>query len=417
MLALETPQGPRLAGSLMPKVEDAETLLASLTPRPAAGARTRTAQLLDHIPGRAKELDQRSRIIAPLIAQQQLLGYLYLDIDGAFGRFHDTDRAMMAMLASQAAVALDNALWSEGLEEKVAQRTEELRASNALIEQRVNELAMINSMQDGMAVKLDFQAIIDLVGDKLREVFETGNIGDRWYDEAANLVRSLYGYEHGGASDDARRPPGALERFLQARRSSWPIARRHRSATACGSPGPGRSGSPPRGVPIIGGDRVLGFIMLENYEREYAFGDPEVRFSTVAASMGVALENARLFDETQRLRKRAPRPRIDALSDVGRDLSSTLDLATVMDRIATHAKDLLTASDSAISCLAPDGHAYRAIVALGSRRTRSRRRRSSRVKASSASCCKAASRNSSTTRRPTRAACRFRARSRSVTSG
>ena len=57
-------------------------------------------------------------------------------------------------------------------------------------------------------------------------------------------------------------------------------------------------------VPILGGDRVLGMIVLEDYERENAYGESEVRLlSTVAASMGVALENARLFDETQRLFK------------------------------------------------------------------------------------------------------------------
>ena len=49
-------------------------------------------------------------------------------------------------------------------------------------------------------------------------------------------------------------------------------------------------------VPIIGSDRVLGSIILENYEREYAFGEAEVRLlRTVAAGMGVALENARLY--------------------------------------------------------------------------------------------------------------------------
>ena len=57
-------------------------------------------------------------------------------------------------------------------------------------------------------------------------------------------------------------------------------------------------------VPIIGSDRILGTIALENYERENAFGEAEVRLlTTVAASMGVALENARLLDETQRLFK------------------------------------------------------------------------------------------------------------------
>ncbi len=49
-------------------------------------------------------------------------------------------------------------------------------------EQRAAELAVINSIQEGMAAELDFQAIVDLVGDKLREVFNTGDIGIRWYD-------------------------------------------------------------------------------------------------------------------------------------------------------------------------------------------------------------------------------------------
>ena len=58
------------------------------------------------------------------------------------------------------------------------------------------------------------------------------------------------------------------------------------------------------GVPIFSGDRMLGLVTVENYERENAFGEAEVRLlATVAASMGVALENARLFDETQRLLK------------------------------------------------------------------------------------------------------------------
>ena len=47
-----------------------------------------------------------------------------------------------------------------------------------------------------MAEALDFQAIVDLVGDKLREVFHTGDIGIRWYDPA-ELIHYLYQFEHG----------------------------------------------------------------------------------------------------------------------------------------------------------------------------------------------------------------------------
>ncbi|MBI5054608.1 MAG: hypothetical protein HZB52_15280, partial [Chloroflexi bacterium] len=39
----------------------------------------------------------------------------------------------------------------------------------AQLQQRVAELQIINSIQQGLATQLNFQAIVDLVGDKLRE--------------------------------------------------------------------------------------------------------------------------------------------------------------------------------------------------------------------------------------------------------
>jgi signal transduction histidine kinase/DNA-binding response OmpR family regulator len=118
-------------------------------------------------------------------------------------------------------------------------------------------------------------------------------------------------------------------------------------------------------VPIIGSDRVLGTIHLEDHRHEHAFGESAVRLlTTVASSMGVALENARLFEEIQRRTRESA-----ALAEVGRDISSTLDLPTVMDRIARHAKELLAANYSAI--FLPEGGkeggapTFRAIVAEG----------------------------------------------------
>ncbi len=175
LLVLEGDDKPTIAGALLPKGEDADALLRSVAPWLEEARRTRTIGLR-HVPEGATALDQRSSLIAPLIAQQRLLGLLYLDIDGAFGRFHDTDRDLIAMLAAQAAVALDNAQFAQGLEAKVAERTADLQASNARTEQRAAELALINSIQEGMAAELNFQAIVDLVGDKLVKLFATDTL-------------------------------------------------------------------------------------------------------------------------------------------------------------------------------------------------------------------------------------------------
>ena len=77
---------------------------------------------------------------------------------------------------------------------------------NALLEQRANELAIINSIQQGMAAELDFQAIVDLVGDKLREVFGSGDLSIRWWDDEADTIDAAVRVEHGAApADSARR--------------------------------------------------------------------------------------------------------------------------------------------------------------------------------------------------------------------
>jgi PAS domain S-box-containing protein len=66
-------------------------------------------------------------------------------------------------------------------------------------------------------------------------------------------------------------------------------------------------GAAPRsylGVPIQMGARVTGVIALTNVDREDAYDDVDIRLlTTMAANMGVAIENARLFEETQRQRQ------------------------------------------------------------------------------------------------------------------
>ena len=299
LLVLNGPDGLRIAGSRVPRGEDTGTLLQAVTPWLSEASRTRTASLR-HGPDGAKPIDQRSCVITPLIAEQQLLGCLYADIEGDAGRFDETDRDLLAMLAAHAAVALDNMRRTQGMERAVERRIAERDA-------RAAELALIDSIHRGIAAHLDFQAIVELVGDKLREVFHTGDASIHWLDPKLGLVQRLYTYEHGvrltlppfqRKLDDpvdkrlSSQQPLVLNTVAEA--IQWGM-----SAVA----GTDQARSIVR-VPIYTDDRLLGSIGLKNHEREHAFGEAEVHLlGTVAASMGVALENARLFDETQRLLK------------------------------------------------------------------------------------------------------------------
>ena len=313
-------------------------------------------------PEEAGELGQRSRVIAPLIAQRELLGYLYADLDGRFGRLRESDRDLLGMLASQAAVALDNAQWSQSLEQKVAQRTEELQASKAVIEQRANELAIINRIQEGMAAELNFQAIVDLVGDKLVELFGAGTLVIGWLDDAAGLIRLLYACEHG-----LRRklPPveiaavAAGKRYYEALAARqavlWTSQAEYRDWGLFVAEGTEMSRS---GVlaPIFASDRTLGFISLENMERDNAYGDADVRLlSTVGASMGVALENARLFDETQRLYKESEQraAELAIINSVQAALAAELNMQGIYDAVGDKIREIFHQADVGIRICDP----------------------------------------------------------------
>ena len=338
LLLLEAPDGPRLAGSLVPTGEDANALVPAIAALLDEVRRTRIASL-DFDPPGAAAIAQRSRIVAPLVARKEIAGFLYADIDGAFGRFHEADRDLLAMLASQAAVALDNAQWSQGLEQKVARRTEELSKSNALLEQRASELAVINSIQQAVGAALDFQGIVDAVGDKLREVFATGDLSIRWWDEAAAAMHVMYVYEHGVRLPNraSKVEPGSVpDRFLK-RRSTWLVRSREEQAQEGITTHPGSDQARSIcAVPLLAGERIHGGLMLEDHERDDAFSPSQVRLlETVASSMTVALLNARSYEAE---RQRAAE--LSIINSVQRALAGELSMQGVYDAVGDKIRDV-----------------------------------------------------------------------------
>jgi len=68
-------------------------------------------------------------------------------------------------------------------------------------------------------------------------------------------------------------------------------------------------GTPSRsflGVPILVGDHAIGAISVQSTTLENRFADADARLlATVAANIGVAVQNARLFEEAQEARQAA----------------------------------------------------------------------------------------------------------------
>src|SRR4029079_18244833 len=130
-------------------------------------------------------------------------------------------------------------------------------------------------------------------------------------DPHANLVHYLYEYEHGvrlHPPSERPTPGGVFERMLKTRQPGVVRTAAEQAALGMQLVAGTEQAKSFMSVPILGGDRALGAMLMEDDAREDAYGEAEVRLlSTVAASMGVALENVRLFDETVRLLKETER--------------------------------------------------------------------------------------------------------------
>jgi nitrate/nitrite-specific signal transduction histidine kinase len=95
----------------------------------------------------------------------------------------------------------------EDLEKTIAQLTAQLK-------QRTEELAVISSVQEGLAKELDIQAIYDLVGNRIRELFDAQVVGIATFDHEKETENIHYLIEKGERYYPVPRPLNILRRHL-----------------------------------------------------------------------------------------------------------------------------------------------------------------------------------------------------------
>jgi GAF domain-containing protein/CheY-like chemotaxis protein/anti-sigma regulatory factor (Ser/Thr protein kinase) len=292
-----------------------------------------------------------SYIGVPIIAGDKALGVLSVQSYKPHA-FDDNNVRLLSTLAANMGVALENA--------RLFDETQRLLKET---EQRNAELAIINSVQEALASKLEMQGIYDLVGDKLRDIFDAQVVDIALYDAQENLLHFPYAIERGVRFPDEPMPLiGYRKHVMETRQPLLINENAMQSAAQYGNPQVLQGEIPKSNlfVPMLVGGQARGVLSLQNLDRENAFTDSDVSLlQTLANSMSVALENARLLDETTRRANE-----MTALTEIGREITATLDLNTVLEQIAAHAKNVLNARDVSIRMLEPDG-TLPTVVAIG----------------------------------------------------
>lgn len=178
-----------------------------------------------------------------------------------------------------------------------------------VVKRHSTELALINSVQEGLSSRMEMQAIYDTVGDKLRDTFNAQVVMISQYDPQTRRIYHHYAIERGQhlhvqgwqAIDNSRaaivnqRKPLMLNSI-----DLLELVRQEKMRVVPGTEMPKTW----LGVPMLVGDEVRGVVSLQNLDTENAFSAQDVELLTALTnSMSASLENARLFNETQRLLK------------------------------------------------------------------------------------------------------------------
>jgi PAS domain S-box-containing protein len=230
------------------------------------------------------------------------------------------------------------------LEQKVQERTSELQASNHSLEQRNAALGILNSVSEAMTKTLDVRTLMQLVGDRIREIFDVDSSIIMLLDRQTNLIHVPYEYDRneGGYIDYVEPFPLGTGLSSKVIITSQPlIANTLEEEVANGAyfppeiiaKGKGAFGESWLGVPIVSSDQVLGLIALSD-NRPYMFNQNHMRLlQTLSSNLGAAIGNARLFDEMRRLLKETEQRNreLSIINNIQQGLASKLDFQAIID--------------------------------------------------------------------------------------
>jgi len=218
------------------------------------------------------------------------------------------------------------------LEQKIGDRTRELREINDSLEQKNSELEVLDSLGAALTKTLDLKTVTRIAGDKLYEIFGSDAIAIMLLEPKQNLIHSYYEFDinEGGLIEFVEPWPlgtGLSSKVISSREPLLLNTLEEEISNGAYFPpellaqSSGTLTQSWLGVPIITNEQVLGLIFLGSYQ-PYAFnGNHLGLLQTLSATIGVAIENARLFQaEQQRVAE------ISAINKVSSALVTELDL-------------------------------------------------------------------------------------------
>ena len=221
----------------------------------------------------------------PLVVGGRSTGVISLQNLDREHAFSESDVRLLTTLAGSLSVALEN-----------ARLFEETR-------QHAAELAIVNDVGQAIAEQLRLDVLIQRLGDQLREAFEADIVYVALHDQRTDMIEFAY-YIEDGVQEPQEPLAYGVGLTSQILESGTPLLLNQEEAFQGFD---STVGAPVRsylGVPIVVGAQAIGVVSVQSKDRGGLFGEAETRLlSTIAANVGAAIQNARLFQEAEEARE------------------------------------------------------------------------------------------------------------------
>jgi PAS domain S-box-containing protein len=196
------------------------------------------------------------------------------------------DELLVQQVADQLSLALENA--------RLFQETQA----------RAAELSVLNEVGQALAATLNIGQITEITYGGIRRLFDAKNFYVAFYDQENNEIIFPQNVTDSVIDRSITRLPmdkGITAHMIRMRESVLISNGSDKWMQEHGETPVGEPAKSFMGVPLILGDKVLGALAIQDYHVEHRYNEHDLRlFTSLASQTAIAIQNARLFEETRK---------------------------------------------------------------------------------------------------------------------